>query len=180
MAPQTQTTDLQKKSNPQHLKPGQLGFSKDGGEVYNGFTYYPRHPNQEDPSYKPTHAFMVQRIRSMKKKPYWEKDVLIRFGIDGKSSDIAIVANTPQNCALLWKVKHITRITPITIPQGLPENGDYSGARLQDNGELVFVPKLKSYAKTTEIQSGPKENPDFMDGQTLMKHLRLKWLQPYD
>lgn len=122
-------------------------------------------------------------------------------------SDIAIVANTPINCAKLWQVKHLVQITPVTLPQvnapghtcvvyiffltfynltltsviqGLPEDGDVSGARLQDNGELRFIPKLKSDTKMAESQSKPLESPDFMDGQTLKKHLRIKWLKPWN
>lgn len=38
-----------------------------------------------------------------------------------KRSEIALIANTPAMNAMLWKVKHLIRITPITFPQGVPQ-----------------------------------------------------------
>lgn len=63
--------------------------------------------------------------------------------------------------------------------QGLPEDGDAAGARLQDNGELVFNPKLKSDALVAATQSKPEDRRDYLDTDTVKKHLRLKWLMPY-
>nr|CAG4643542.1 EOG090X0EYV [Ilyocryptus agilis] len=158
-----------------------MGFTADGtGEVYKGFTYFPRFPGKEEPHYEPSKVLMVQRIRTTKKKPYWDKKTLAHFGLgEGiKSSTIAIVANTPSNCAMLWSVKHLVRVTPITLPQGLPENGDLSGARLQENGALRFIPQLKSDNGRTQVPSTQQEE-GFMDGQTLRKYLRLNWLKPW-
>nr|CAG4646620.1 EOG090X0EYV [Macrothrix elegans] len=162
------------------LSNNHTGFREDGGIVYQGFTYFPRFPDQTEPPHSPSKVLMVQRIRSMRKKPYWEKEILTKLGIGGMSSDVALVANTPSNCARLWKVKHLIRVTPVTFPEGLPKDGNLSGARLQENGELRFIPSLKSVDEVAQIESRPESNPDFMDGQTLKKHLRLKWLKPWD
>nr|CAG4650534.1 EOG090X0EYV [Sida crystallina] len=161
------------------LKRAQKGFTADGGEVYHGFTYYPRSPDQVDPPCTPSPVFMVQRIRSMKKKPYWDKNILKQLGLDGISSNYAILPNTPQINALLWNVKHLIRITPITFPDGIPEGNDLSGARLQDNGELVFVPQLKSDTKLAEMQAQKQPDPSHLDTETLKKHMRLQWTKPW-
>nr|SVE74866.1 EOG090X0EYV [Daphnia carinata] len=159
----------------------EYGFTEDGGQRFHGFTYYPRLPGQQDPPYEPSKVLMVERIRVLKHRPYWEKDVLTKLGLPMtvKSSQAVIVANTPSICAQLWKVKHLIRVTPITFPQGLPEDGDAAGARLQDNGELVFIPKLKSDALMAATQSKPEDRRDYLDTDTVKKHLRLKWLMPY-
>nr|CAG4638095.1 EOG090X0EYV [Chydorus sphaericus] len=168
-------------SNPTNkpLKNNQLGFTNDGGEKYLGFTYYPRFPGKDDPPYEPTRVLMVQRIRSLKKKPRWDKELLAELGLGGINSNLAFIANTPNNCHKLWKVKHLVRITPVTIPQGLPEDGDFSGAQIQDNGVLKFVPKLKNDAKNSPILLQPQDKKDFLDGETLKKELRLQWLKPF-
>ncbi|XP_057369426.1 uncharacterized protein LOC130690425 [Daphnia carinata] len=165
----------------QKLRNNQIGFTEDGGQRFHGFTYYPRLPGQQDPPYEPSKVLMVERIRDLKHRPYWEKDVLTKLGLPMtvKSSQAVIVANTPSMCAQLWKVKHLIRVTPITFPQGLPEDGDAAGARLQDNGELVFIPKLKSDALIAATQSKPEDRRDYLDTDTVKKHLRLKWLMPY-
>nr|CAG4651379.1 EOG090X0EYV [Simocephalus serrulatus]SVE94540.1 EOG090X0EYV [Simocephalus serrulatus] len=180
----TVTLNTSKSVDSQSVVPkrrnNEVGITEDGGQKFVGFTYYPRFPGQEDPTYEPTKVLMVKRIRPLKHNPFWDKNILASLGLTGKLSDIAIVANTPINCAKLWQVKHLVQITPVTLPQGLPEDGDVSGARLQDNGELRFIPKLKSDTKMAESQPKPLESPDFMDGQTLKKHLRIKWLKPWN
>nr|SVE79165.1 EOG090X0EYV [Daphnia lumholtzi] len=138
-------------------------------------------PGHQDPPYEPSKVLMVERIRDLKHRPHWEKDIIAKLGLpkEVKSSKVVIVANTPSMCAQLWKVKHLIRVTPITFPQGLPEDGDAAGARLQDNGELVFIPKLKSDALMAATQSKPEDRRDYLDTDTVKKHLRLKWLMPY-
>lgn len=64
--------------------------------------------------------------------------------------------------------------------QGLPEDGDTTGARLEENGKLVFIPKLKSDAQQAAIQPNLKDKPERMDGDTLGKQLRLAWINPWN
>nr|SVE76062.1 EOG090X0EYV [Daphnia hispanica] len=174
-SPKTEVENNQKWSN------NHMGVTEDGGQRFHGFTYYPRSPGQQDPSYEPSKVLMVERRETLKHKPQKERDVLIKLGLSMKDklSKIAIVANTPSVCAQLWKVKHLIRVTPVTFPQGLPEDGDVAGARLQDNGQLVFIPKLKSDAAVAATQSKPEERRDYLDTDTVKKLLRLKWLKPY-
>jgi len=157
----------------------QKGVTEDGGVVYHGFTYYPRFPGQEDPPYEPSKVFMVQRIKCLKGKPYWDKNLMKQLGLDGSRSEIALIANTPAMNAMLWKVKHLIRITPITFPQGVPQEGDIGATRLLENGQLVFVPQLKADTAVAQVQA--EEAPDIrhLDGETLRKHLRLKWIHPW-
>jgi len=159
------------------MKRGPKGYTEDGGHIYPGFTYYPRSPEQVDPPYSPSKVFMVQRIKCLKKKPYWDKNVMTELGLNNKRSTIAIVANTPPMNALLWKVKHLVRITPITFPQGIPSDGDVRGAKLKENGELVFVPKLEE-PTLSDVESDIKEPR--IDGETMQKYLRAKWMKPWD
>ncbi|XP_046457018.1 uncharacterized protein LOC124204052 [Daphnia pulex] len=163
------------------LRNNQIGVSEDGGQKFIGFSFYPRFPGQQDPPYKPSEALMIERVKGLKGRPYWEKDVMTKIGLPMtvKHSNPVIVANTPSMCAMLWKVKHLIRVTPITFPQGLPEDGDTAGARLQQNGQLVFIPKLKSDALQVATQVNFTDRPEHMDRETLKKQLRLEWIQPW-
>nr|CAG4648928.1 EOG090X0EYV [Polyphemus pediculus] len=156
---------------------GPKGFTEDGGHIYHGFTYYPRNPDQMDPPCEPSKVFMVQRTRSLKGKPYWDKSVMTQLGLNGSRSEIAIIPNTPAMNAMLWKVKHLIQITPITFPQGISSDGDITGAKLKENGELVFVPKLKNDALSLQLESS-SEKPQ-LNGEDLAKYLRAKWLKPW-
>nr|CAG4644354.1 EOG090X0EYV [Lepidurus arcticus] len=157
---------------------GRIGYTDDGGIKYAGFVYYPRYPGQKDATYTPSMVHMVQRVRCLKKKPYWEKDIMKHMGLDGKRSDIAVVANTPAMNKMLWDVKHLVRITPVTFPQGLPQDGDLRGAKLLEDGRLIFSPLLKNDTEQLKTSSAVEETKK-MDGKTLAKHLRLKWIQPF-
>nr|CAG4652219.1 EOG090X0EYV [Triops cancriformis] len=168
---------VQVQENPQ--RDGRIGYTEDGGIRYPGFVYYPRHSNQQDPLYTPSMVHMVKRVRCLKKKPQWEKDIMKDLGLDGDKSQIAIVANTPAINRMLWDVKHLVRITPVTFPQGLPQDGDLQGTRLLEDGRFIFSPLLKEDA--TRLSEKPNgEDVKRMDGKTLAKQLRLNWIQPYN
>ena len=84
------------------LRNNQMGETDDGGQKYYGFTYYPRFiisliqekinhitsiltcyrfPGQEEAPHEPSRALMVQRLYTLKHRPYWEKDVFTKIGL---------------------------------------------------------------------------------------------------
>ncbi|KDR09964.1 39S ribosomal protein L30, mitochondrial [Zootermopsis nevadensis] len=160
------------------LKPNHfhIRYNSNEGIKYHGFTYYPRFPDEKDPPYEPTKLLMVQRVKPLKGNPYWDKKLLKHFGLDGKQSDIAVVKNIPEVNAILWKIKHLVKITPIQCPNGLPEEGDYEGTYLTDYGEFRISPRLKIDPKQIEATEEFVKDPRKFDGETLRKLLRLKWL----
>lgn len=93
-----------------------------------------------------------------------------------QQSDIAVVKNIPEVNAILWKIKHLVKITPIQCPNGLPEEGDYEGTYLTDYGEFRISPRLKIDPKQIEATEEFVKDPRKFDGETLRKLLRLKWL----
>nr|CAG4641253.1 EOG090X0EYV [Eulimnadia texana] len=152
----------------------------DGSIRYPGFTYYPRHPDEKDPPIQPSKVHMVELIKKLKGRPYWEKDTIRHLKLDEEKERITFVPNTPHTNAMLWKVKHLVRITPVTFPQGLPRDGDVRGARIKENGEVVFVPQLKEDAIVAEKQAVAPKDPSTMDTDTLKKYLRNQWVKPWN
>ena len=63
------------------------------------------------------------------------------------------------------------------LGQGIPSDGDVRGAKLKENGELVFVPKLEE-PTLSDVESDIKEPR--IDGETMQKYLRAKWMKPWD
>ncbi|GLV43748.1 uncharacterized protein CBL_06928 [Carabus blaptoides fortunei] len=120
------------------------------GIQYPGFTYYPRFPEFKDPEYEPSKLFRVQRIKPVKGNPHWEKRILQVLKLDGKQGDVAIVKNIPENNAMLWKIKHLIKIAPITFPNGVPTEDDLDCTHLRENGELV-VNKRKVHLETASL-----------------------------
>ncbi|RZC36010.1 39S ribosomal protein L30, mitochondrial [Asbolus verrucosus] len=148
------------------------------GIQYPGFKYYPRYnfryPDFKDPPYEPSKLFRVQRIKPLKGVPYYEKKILEEFKLDGKSSEVVIIKNIPENNQRLWKVKHLIKICPITFPDGFPT--DTRGTYLKENGELCVMKTLESPDEKLKLTDEFRTKPDRMDGDTLRRDSRKKWL----
>ncbi|KAJ8945676.1 hypothetical protein NQ318_012394 [Aromia moschata] len=116
------------------------------GIQYPGFKYYPRRPDFKDPPYEPSKLFRVERIKSLKGVPYWEKNILKEFKLDGlKNNCYVVIKNIPENNNRLWKVKHLVKITPITFPDGFPSESDRTV--LHENGELRIIKTIERWSR---------------------------------
>ncbi|XP_050428181.1 39S ribosomal protein L30, mitochondrial [Adelges cooleyi] len=149
-----------------------------GGIKYPGFTYYPR-KGEKDPPYEPTKLLMVQRTKSYMYNPYWQKKILTDLGLDHKSSDIAIVKNTPEMCARLWKVKHLIKILPLQTPDGLPKDGDYWGTYLGTDGVFRVSQRFRPDPKQLEATDNFETLEKRVDRETVERQCNLKWLNPW-
>ncbi|KAH0563841.1 39S ribosomal protein L30, mitochondrial [Cotesia glomerata] len=147
------------------------------GVKYEQVTYYPRHKDHKDPPIKPTKLLMVQRVEKFKGNPYWDKNILIQLKLDKVASDIAIVKNTPEMCTLLWKIKHLIKVTPINMPDKLP-NDESVQTWLHENGDLLMAPRVDPDREKATIEF--INNPKRLDRKTLKEELRYRWLNPYD
>ncbi|XP_055542071.1 uncharacterized protein LOC129727859 [Wyeomyia smithii] len=154
---------------------------KDGVKINNIF-YYPREngpdlPNIEEPS----KLFRVRRTKPVKGCPYWEKRILRDLGLY-ESNAVAVVKNIPENNARLWKVKHLIEVLPIKFPHGEPTAADINYTFLKEDGNCVVIKELQTRnirdermdaaVKFTKVEKR-------MDGETLRKDSRLKWLNPW-
>ncbi|KAK9886413.1 hypothetical protein WA026_016692 [Henosepilachna vigintioctopunctata] len=143
---------------------------------YPGFKYYPRRPDFKDPPYEPTKLFRVQRIKPLKGTPYFEREILKLFKLDGKISDVAILKNIPENNNKLWKIKHLVEIKPITFPNGFPTS--IEGTYLKENGELSVTHSISE--EKLKLSQEFKESIIKMDGDTLRRDSRKKWLTGWE
>ncbi|KAI5125216.1 39S ribosomal protein L30, mitochondrial isoform X1 [Manis pentadactyla] len=87
----------------------------------------PQHPHK---------LHIVTRIKSTKRRPYWEKDIIKMLGLE-KAHTPQVHKNIPSVNAKLKVVKHLIRIQPLKLPQGLPAEEDMSNTCLKSTGELV-------------------------------------------
>uniref|UniRef100_A0A1L8DRH4 Large ribosomal subunit protein uL30m n=1 Tax=Nyssomyia neivai TaxID=330878 RepID=A0A1L8DRH4_9DIPT len=153
---------------------------KDGDGVrYGKILYYPRHPDHQDPPVEPSKLFMVKRIKPFKGNPFWEKRILFDLGIADKTNDVAIVKNTPEMNTLLWKVKHLVKITPIVFPYGEPTENDINYTYLKENGECIVAKEIKVDDERWQAAVEFKDDKKRLDSETLKRDSRLKWLNPW-
>lgn len=136
-------------------------------------------PDHVDPPIEPSKLFVVQRIKPIKGTPYWERDLLRQLKLDGRMGDMIVVKNIPENNARLWKIKHLLKVTPITYPHGEPSLNDVNHTFLKENGECIVTKEIKVDEKRLDDANKFLEDPARMDGDTLRKNSRLKWLNPW-
>ena len=92
---------------------------------------------------------------------------------------IAIVKNTPEICSTLWRIKHLVKITPINLPENLPEDLlTNKETYLHENGQLMVFPRIDMdrLEATNKFKSSVKK----FDAESMKKYLRLKWLNPME
>ena len=58
---------------------------------------------------------------------------------------MAVVKNIPEMNALLWRVKHLIRIDPVTFPDGEPSKDDLDGWQLLEVSAEVLLPCWMCY-----------------------------------
>merc|ERR1719383_790341 len=93
------------------------------------------------PEVPPSPVLMVSRVKKLYGEPYWIKDYCaqIGLGVDEKCGKMAFLPNTPSVGLLLFKIKHLVKITPVTFPNGMPD--DFSpethGFKLTSKGEFI-------------------------------------------
>jgi len=146
------------------------------GVKYGNITYFPRRPDHVDPSFKPSKLLLVTRVKPFAGNPWWEKKVLETLGFENKKhvNDPMIVKNTPEICAMLWKVKHLVKVTPIKLPDKLPTVDDLNGTYLHENGTFFVIPKVDP-AREEAIEKLVND-PKKLNRDLIEEKLRLKWL----
>ncbi|XP_045508878.1 39S ribosomal protein L30, mitochondrial [Colias croceus] len=155
------------------------GYKHSGGIRYpGGITYFPRDPNYVEPDVTPSKLFRVELIKSTKHYPYWQKDILESLKLNS-INQVAIVKNVPEMNAILWKVKHLIKITPITFPYGEPTEEDIEHTVLKENGECIVTKTLKPDESKVKALEQFEKNPKKMDSTTIKRDSRLKWNNAY-
>lgn len=83
--------------------------------------------------------------------------------------------NTPEMCAMLWKVKHLVSIVPVRMPKELPTVDEYTEFYVHENGRVYYTGKLDPvrYQATMEARYSTKR----MEYSTIGEKLRLQWLK---
>ncbi|EZA48907.1 hypothetical protein DMN91_006352 [Ooceraea biroi] len=144
------------------------------GVKYGYITYFPRHPNEVDPAFEPSKLFIIKLVKPFKGNPWWEKNVLKQLGFDKEKRDPVICKNTPSLCAMLWKVKHLVVITPITLPDNMPTADDLNSTYLHlHNGKFSAIPKVDPVR--IEATENFTKNPKKLDGEGVENKLRWQW-----
>lgn len=97
--------------------------------------------------------FLVERVMPYTGTPHWERNILKLLKLAQSKEDRkarvsrplgsrTIVKNTPFMCKMLWQVKHLVKVTPITFPDGEPTEVT-TGTHLSRDGVFRKVAPLE-------------------------------------
>ncbi|XP_053601378.1 large ribosomal subunit protein uL30m [Plodia interpunctella] len=162
--------------NPLTVLSRSKGYKAPGGIRYpGGIVYYPRNPETyTDPEYTPSKLFRVERIKTSKHFPWWQKKILDELKINEKNR-VTVVKNIPEINMRLWKVKHLIKVTPITFPYGEPTEEDINYTVLKENGQCLVTKTLKPQESQIEALDKFDMDAKKMDSTTIKKDSREKW-----
>lgn len=156
--------------------------------------YYP-HAGEEIPQDPPAPVLMVKKMKQLTGEPYWIKDYadqlgkiiavcstlsncyLSGLGESEKLGKLCFLPNTPSVGLLLFKIKHIIKITPLTFPNGMPDdfNPDTHGYKLTPKGEFIVTDR------PAESLDSIASRADWMkiDNSMITREARKHWDKPF-
>ncbi|KAM9850966.1 large ribosomal subunit protein uL30m isoform 1-T2 [Aulostomus maculatus] len=85
---------------------------------------------------QPHKLHLVTRVKSVKRRPYWEKEMISDLGLH-KAHVPVIHKNILSVNLRLKTVKHLVRIQPLKTPYGLPSEQDIADTYINSKGELI-------------------------------------------
>ncbi|KAG5833237.1 39S ribosomal protein L30, mitochondrial [Anguilla rostrata] len=91
---------------------------------------------------QPHKLHLVTRVKTVIRRPYWEKKIVHDLGL-GKAHQACVHKNIPSVNNKLKVIKHLVKIQPLKLPQGLPAEEDMADTLLTSRGELVVRKRLK-------------------------------------
>jgi len=107
--------------------------------------YYP-HVGEEIPNGPPSPVLLVSRAKPLVNEPWFNKNYCQQLGLGEKEqmTKKVILPNIPSVSLILFKIKHLVTITPVTFPNGIPDDfePDKYGYKLKSNGEFEIYDTL--------------------------------------
>ncbi|XP_008121754.3 large ribosomal subunit protein uL30m [Anolis carolinensis] len=92
---------------------------------------------------QPHKLHLVTRIKSGRRRPYWEKDMIRVLGL-GRRYEPRVHKNIPSVNDQLKVIKHLIRIQPLKLPHGIPTEEEMADTYFNSStGELIIRRRLK-------------------------------------
>ena len=146
--------------------------------------YYP-HKGEEPwekrlEDFVPSPVLLVERIKPLKGEPWWHKMDCERIGLGPweRSKKRVALPNFSYYNALLYRIKHLIKITPVEFPNGVPpaEEFDPNKAIVTHDGKFLYHPKIGE--KSENLLS---DAPDKIKIQTVThtKESKSAWKRPW-
>jgi len=168
------TTEERKRAMQYKVK--YKGFRINDGEEK--VKYYP-HAGEEISQGPPAPVLMVTKMKSLVGEPYWNKDYCEQIGLGKleKRGKMCFLPNIPSVGFHLFKIKHLVKITPVTFPNGIPDDfsPDTHGYKLTSNGEFIVTDRPGESLDSIAMRA------DWMkiDNDQIRRQARNFWDKPW-
>lgn len=101
----------------------------------------------------------------------YQKIVLRRLGLHQKTNnDRVILPNTPHFNQLLWEIKHLIQLKPVSFPDGIPTETDIGSVKVNTSNGVMNV--NESFRVSQDRIENAKSH-DIFYGKYLREY--LKW-----
>lgn len=116
---------------------------------------------------EPHMLHVVWRNKPLKGRPWWEKQIMKKYGLDNPyRTDPVVLKNIPSVNQRLMEVKHLVTIKPLTFPHGFPENpDDFEHCYIKHSGEFIVKQRVGEKPTATLADDWGRNK----------KHPRAKW-----
>ena len=83
-----------------------------------------------DPDYEPSPVFLVKRVKTFKRVPYYHRETCFKLGLgeDTAPDKLIVVPNIPSMCSKLYSIKHLIEVILVKFPMGIPDDEDFDPA----------------------------------------------------
>lgn len=144
-------------------------------------TYFPHKGEEPWPKdYEASPVLLVKRVKKLKGEPWWHKMDCERIGLGiyaRLNMTRVALPNLSFYNALLFRIKHLVEIQPVTFPDGIPkpEEFDVRCAKVTESGEFLYHKKIGEASKVL-LGEGPIEAEHLkMDQKTHEKESYTCW-----
>ena len=118
----------------------------------------------------PSPVHLVWRHQTICRRPWWDKVIMRRLGLhSAKNWERALVPNTPHFNRLLWQVKHLIRVKPLTFPDGIPTEKDIGAVKIEDHSGIV---RISDQYRVPEHRLTGDKKPKIFEGPTMRTYMR--------
>lgn len=168
-------------SPPRQLPASSNGFERTAQGIFDEVRETRRRAAEGD--WEVPKLLLVERVVDVYATPHWERNILQLLKLAQSKEDRkarihrplgsrTIVKNTPFMCKMLWRVKHLVRVSPITFPDGEPTEVT-SGTHLGRDGVFRIVPQLR--VPEQRLAEPADHVRRKFAGQEIAKVLHRKW-----
>ena len=153
-------------------------------ETQQDMIYYPHKGEEPWPKdYVPSPVLLVQKVKPLKGEPWWHKMDCERIGLGVWAPIKKVVAlpNLSFYNALLYRIKHLIKITPVDFVDDLPppEEFDPKCAKITHDGKFLYHSKIGVHSDVlmAETSDELKVSVDTHKAES-MQNWKYPWQSP--